>query len=88
MFQTSFCYLPSSTLSSAFDLCLYQALLLFTSETRQKPEAPYQSQSNPGFKTTIANTSLMVLARERRIRERRMRERCILRADSQSEGAR
>jgi hypothetical protein len=26
-------------------------------ETRQKPEAPYQSQSNPGFKTTTANTS-------------------------------
>jgi hypothetical protein len=26
-------------------------------ETRQKPEAPYQSQNNPGFKTTTANTS-------------------------------
>jgi hypothetical protein len=26
-------------------------------ETRQKQEAPYQSQSNPGFKTTTANTS-------------------------------
>jgi hypothetical protein len=48
-------------------------------QTRQKPEAPYQSQSNPGFETTTA---------KRRIRERRIRERRILRADSQSEGTR
>jgi hypothetical protein len=26
-------------------------------EIRQKPEAPYQSQSNPGFKTTTTNAS-------------------------------
>jgi hypothetical protein len=26
-------------------------------ETHQKPEAPYQSQSNPGFKTTTDNAS-------------------------------
>ena len=52
-------------------------------ETRQKPEAPYQSQINP-----VSKQQQLILVRERRIRERRIRERRILRADSQSEGAR
>jgi hypothetical protein len=43
---------PSLALAPVLATSKLLGMMENNGETRQKPEVPYQSQSNPGFKTT------------------------------------